>query len=169
VLGASVFFAPEGGLSWYTHLVVTGNTWADTLGTAGHLYERHAGYDKVTHLLGGVALTAAVSDVLRALDERGVTRLVLARRLLVAMLVMLVVNLGWELYEFLGDVAFHSERHHGRLDTGYDLIADVAGGLLSAFIIWIASGGSVAAHAAPTYAPSGVIATVERQQERGGA
>jgi hypothetical protein len=83
--------------------------------------------------------------------------------------VTLVVNIGWELYEFLGDVAFHSERHRGRLDTGYDLIADVAGGLLSAFIIWIASGGSVGARAAPTYAVSGATATIEGQRERGGS
>jgi hypothetical protein len=41
VVAMSSVFAREGGLSWYTHLVVTGNTWADTLGTAGHLYERH--------------------------------------------------------------------------------------------------------------------------------
>ena len=55
-------FSPEGGLSWFTHMVVIINTWADSLGTAGHLYDRYVSYDKVTHFLGGVMLTATQLD-----------------------------------------------------------------------------------------------------------
>jgi hypothetical protein len=139
VVALTIWLAPQGGLSWYTHLVVTVNTWADTLGTAGHLYERHAMYDKVTHFLAGVALTAAAADILRALDERGVIRLGLAWRLQLAMTLTLLLNLGWEGYEYLGDVVFASERHRGTLDTGYDLVSDMAGALVSALVISVSS------------------------------
>jgi hypothetical protein len=145
VLGASVWFAAEGGLSWYTHLVVTGNTWADTFGTAGHLYERHAAYDKITHFLAGVAITAAAADVLRALDERGAIRLALVRRLLVAMHVTLVINIGWESYEYVGDFVFDSERHRGSLDTAYDFAFDMSGAVVSALVIWMLAAGRLAA------------------------
>jgi hypothetical protein len=32
IVALDVYFAREGGLSWYTHLVVAANTWADTFG-----------------------------------------------------------------------------------------------------------------------------------------
>jgi uncharacterized membrane protein YjdF len=137
VVAMSSVFASEGGLSWYTHLVVTGNTWADTLGTAGHLYERHVTYDKITHFLAGVALTAAAADVLRAMNRRGWIRLVLGRQLALAVAVALLANIGWEIYEYVGDVVFQSERHRGALDTAYDFVSDLGGALVSALIIWI--------------------------------
>ena len=135
VVALSVWLAREGGLSWYTHLVVTVNTWADTLGTAGHLYERHDSYDKITHFLAGIAITAAGADVIRAINKRGWIRLTLARQLLLAASLTLAINLGWEAYEYLGDVLFQSERHRGRLDTAYDLVSDLSGALVSVLII----------------------------------
>lgn len=137
MLALSVWLAPQGGLSWYTHFVVAANTWADTLGTAGHLYERHSSYDKVTHFFAGVAITAAAADILRALDERDVLRRMLPSRLLLAIGLTLVINIGWEVYEYVGDVVFHSERHRGALDTSYDLFSDLTGALASVVAIWI--------------------------------
>jgi Predicted membrane protein (DUF2238) len=137
VVALSILFRREGGLSWYTHLVVTGNTWADTLGTAGHMYERYVTYDKLTHFLAGVALTAAAADVLRALNKRGWIRLALGRQLALAVAIALLMNIGWELYEYVGDVVFQSERHRGGLDTAYDFVSDLGGALVSALIIWI--------------------------------
>jgi uncharacterized membrane protein YjdF len=150
LLGLGVAFAREGGLSWYTHLVVTANTWADTLGTAGHLYERHASYDKVTHFFAGVAIVAAVADVLRALDERGLLRWTLQRRLAVAVAATLVLNLGWEAYEYLGDILFDTGRHKGALDTTYDLVADLAGALVSVAVLAGTARGAYAGARSPS-------------------
>jgi hypothetical protein len=135
LLAFGAAFADEGGFSWYTHLAVTANTWADTFGTAGHLYDRHASYDKVTHFFAGVAIVAAVADLLRALDQRGVLRWTLQRRLVFAVAATLVLNLGWETYEYLGDLLFDTGRHKGGLDTAYDLAADLAGALLSVAVL----------------------------------
>ena len=131
LLGFGAAFEREGGFSWYTHLAVTANTWADTLGTAGHFYERHSSYDKVTHFVAAVAIVAAVVDVLRALDERGVIRWTLQPRLLLAVGTTLVLTIGWEAYEYLGDLLFDTGRHKGSLDTTYDLAAELAGALIA--------------------------------------
>jgi uncharacterized membrane protein YjdF len=136
IVALDVYFAREGGLSWYTHLVVTANTWADTFGTAAHLYERHSSYDKVTHFCAGIAITVAAADVLRGLDERGVLRRPLVWRLVAAMTITLALNIGWETYEYLGDVVFQSGRHQGSLDTTYDFVSDMTGALVSVFLIW---------------------------------
>jgi hypothetical protein len=148
MIALTIWFAPQGGLSWYTHLLVTANTWADTFGTAGHLYERHASYDKVTHFLAGVAITGATADILRALDARGTLRLPLRRRLQLAVTLTLLLNIGWETYEYLGDVVFHSERHRGSLDTAYDLLSDVTGALLVSLLLSLACSRKQAAVAA---------------------
>lgn len=148
MLVLTVWSAPQGGFSWYTYLVVAVNTWADTLGTAGHLYDRHASYDKVTHFLTGVALTAAAADILRILSARGRIRLRPEACLLLAIGVALVLNVGWEVYEYVGDALFESTRHRGHLDTAYDLGADLAGALVSAAVLLLL-GRRALARAAP--------------------
>ncbi|HKG24501.1 MAG TPA: hypothetical protein VKB09_02585, partial [Thermomicrobiales bacterium] len=136
VLTLSVVFAPEGGLPWYTHLVVTATTWFDTLGTAGHMYDRYDVYDKITHFAGGVAITAAAASVFYALMIRGVLSWSLARRLLTAVAISVAVGGIWEFYEYFGDVLFSTGRHAGRLDTLYDLISDTTGSLVIVILIW---------------------------------
>jgi hypothetical protein len=82
-------------------------------------------------------LTAAAADVLRALNTRGWIRLMVGRQLALAVAIALLANIGWELYEYVGDVVFQSERHRGALDTAYDFDSDLSGALVSALIIWI--------------------------------
>jgi uncharacterized membrane protein YjdF len=136
LLAVHAMFAPEGGLSWYTHVVVTADTWADTLGTAGHFYDRYSVYDKITHFGGGVALTAVAANVLAALAKRGVVSWSLRVRLAAAVAIMLVLNIGWETYEWLGDAVFSTGRHQGNLDTIYDFVSDITGALVSAVLLW---------------------------------
>jgi hypothetical protein len=131
-----VAFAAQGGLAWYAHLLVTADTWADTLGTAGHLYDRYAVYDKVTHFCGGVALTAVAASILSALSKRGVIHWSLATRLAMAVAATIVLNIGWEAYEYLGDVVLGTGRHQGELDTTYDFVSDITGALVVVVSLW---------------------------------
>jgi uncharacterized membrane protein YjdF len=135
VVALTSWSAQSGGFSWYTYLVILANTWADTLGTAGHLYENHASYDKLTHFLSGVALTAAAIDLLRSLRARGVVRISLTRCLFVAIASTFVINIGWETYEYLSEAVFHATRHAGALDTMYDFVSDMAGATASAIVV----------------------------------
>jgi hypothetical protein len=129
-------FLAQGGLSWLTHLIVVSVTWADTLGTAGHLYEHFVAYDKITHLLGVAAITAASADVFGCMARRGTLSWSLSTRLLVAVGIGVLLGVAWEVYEYLGDDVFQTGRHKGAADTIYDLISDTAGALVVATLLW---------------------------------
>jgi hypothetical protein len=136
LLVVDVAFAAQGGLAWYTHLLVTADTWADTLGTAGHLYDRFTVYDKVTHFAGGLALTAAAADILAALARRGSIRWPFATRQLAAVAATMILNVGWETYEYLGDALLGTGRHQGEFDTTYDFASDFAGAIVVVLSLW---------------------------------
>jgi hypothetical protein len=128
-------FAAQGGLSSLTYSVVALSTWADTLGTAGHMYDRYAVYDKIIHFGGGLAITAVAADLLFArLRKRGKPQ-PLRPTLLLAVATSSVLNVSWEVYEYLGDRVFSTGRHAGWLDTTYDLIADTTGALIACWLL----------------------------------
>jgi hypothetical protein len=136
VLFLNGMFAEEGGMAWQTHAVVVGATLADTLGTAGHMYDRWGPYDKVVHFSSGAAFAAGGYQALAFLKRRGVIAWEPFKRGIVAIVLsFLVVGVIWETYEYLSDVVFSSGRVHGWGDTFGDLIADTSGAILAiAFI-----------------------------------
>ncbi|MCC6792234.1 MAG: phosphatase PAP2 family protein [Thermomicrobiales bacterium] len=128
-------FVAQGGLSWLTYAVVVLATWADTLGTAGHMYDRYAGYDKIIHFGGGVAITAVAADLICAHRRKRGARPRLRQALMMALAISLVLNVGWEVYEYLGDRVFSTGRHAGWLDTTYDLICDTTGAIVALILL----------------------------------
>jgi len=136
VLFFNGMFAEEGGMAWQTHAIVVGATLADTLGTAGHMYERWGPYDKVVHFSSGAAFAAGVYQALAFLKRRGVIAWEPLKRGLLAIIVsIVVVGFIWETYEYLSDVVFGSGRVHGWGDTIGDLISDTTGAILSITVI----------------------------------
>jgi len=136
VLSLDALFVEEGGMAWQTHLLVVGATLADTLGTAGHLYEKVVPYDKFVHFAGGAALAAGAFQSLTFLDRRGVMMMSpIKRAILSAMISLLIAGVIWETYEFLSDVVFGSGRVHGWGDTIGDLIADTLGAITAVTIM----------------------------------
>lgn len=135
VISLEKYFRPEGGLSWLTYAVVTIATWADTLGTAGHLYDRYRAYDKFIHFGGGVAITAVSADLLFAHRRKRGLPQQLKATLLIAALMSFTLTTGWEIYEYLGDRVFSTGRHAGWLDTAYDMISDAAGTLVALVLL----------------------------------
>ncbi len=136
VLSLDALFVDEGGMAWQTHLLVVGATLADTLGTAGHLYDKIVPYDKFVHFAGGAALAAGAFQSLTFLDRRGILAMTPLKRALVSALIsFLVAGLIWETYEYLGDVVFGSGRVHGWGDTIGDMIADSLGAITAVTIM----------------------------------
>ncbi|MCC6791977.1 MAG: phosphatase PAP2 family protein [Thermomicrobiales bacterium] len=129
-------FFDEGGFSWFTHLVVIVNTWADALGTAAHMYDRYVSYDKFTHFLGGVMLTAAAADIIFAIQRRRKVATTGLRVLTYAIGISVGLGAAWEIYEYFGDILFDTGRHAGAIDTWYDLISDSVGSVVSAVLLW---------------------------------
>jgi len=130
-------FADEGGIAFQTHVVVVGATLADTLGTAGHLYDRWAPYDKLVHFASGAAFAAGAYQALNFLHRRGVLDWSIARRgLIAAATSIMTVGIMWELYEYLSDAIFKSGRVQSRIDTYGDLVADTLGALVAVAVIY---------------------------------
>jgi hypothetical protein len=127
---------PWGGFSWFTHLVIVINTWADSLGTAGHMYSKYVEYDKITHFLGGVMLTAAAADIIFAIQKRRNADVQPLRILTWAICISVGMGAAWELYEYYGDILFNTGRHAGAIDTSYDLVSDSVGSMVGAAMLW---------------------------------
>lgn len=136
IMIVSVKFSREGGLSLVTHGIIVVTTYADTLGTAGHMYDRFVAYDKVTHFLGTAAIASAAGDVLLALHRRGSITWSPAVIMLSAIAIAMTLAVGWEVYEYFGDRIFGTGRHDGAEDTTYDIISDFAGAIVAASLLY---------------------------------
>jgi PAP2 superfamily len=137
VLYLSERFAEQGGLSLLSHAIVVVTTYADTLGTAGHMYDRYITYDKVTHFLGTAAVASVCADCLLAMTRKGSLAWSVPRAFTTAILVAIATGIGWEIYEYFGDKLFNTGRHAGAEDTIYDIISDSVGAsVAAALLLW---------------------------------
>lgn len=121
--------------SWETRTIVAATTYADTLGTAGHLYDRYAVYDKITHFAGTAAITAICFEVVTLLLSRGRILPPTASPVLMAIGFGVFCGFIWEVYEYLGDAAFNTGRVQGRQDTWHDLVSDTAGAVVATLLL----------------------------------
>jgi uncharacterized membrane protein len=136
LLALESIFYDEGGLAWQTHVILEATVIADVVGTSSDLYHSYQHYDKIVHFSSGAALAAAVYDILNCLTKRGVFRSTPRRRMVIAVAMsFLVAGVSWEVYEYLGDVVFHTDRVQSRLDTIHDLISNFCGAVLAASIL----------------------------------
>lgn len=136
ILILSVHFSAQGGFSLLTHVIIVVTTYADTLGTAGHMYDRYISYDKITHFLGSAAVASAVGDVLIAKSRKG--SLSWSPRKMMIMAAGIAIGMGalWEVYEYVGDRLLDTGRDGGVTDTTYDLISDSAGAIFAAVLLY---------------------------------
>jgi len=137
VIVFSVHFSEEGGFSVLTHSIVIVTTYADTLGTAAHMYDRFISYDKFTHFFGCAAVASAMGDLLINMSRRGTIDWPPVKLLLVAAALAIGAGMAWEIYEYIGDHLLDTGRHNGRVDTTYDLISDTIGAIVAiCFLYW---------------------------------
>lgn len=137
ILVFSVHYADEGGFSLLTHSIVIITTYADTFGTAAHMYDRFISYDKFTHFFGCAAVASAMGDLLINMSRKGTIDWRPSKLLVIAVGLAIGAGLAWEIYEFVGDKLLDTGRHNGRVDTTYDLISDTIGALVAAvFLYW---------------------------------
>jgi hypothetical protein len=137
IVALSVHYADEGGFSILTHAIVIVTTYADTIGTAAHMYDRFISYDKFTHFFGCAAVASAMGDLLINMYRRGTIDWSPSKLILVAVGLAIGAGMVWEIYEFIGDHLLDTGRHNGRVDTTYDLVSDSIGALVAAvFLYW---------------------------------
>ncbi len=164
LLAGEYMLAEEGGLSWQTHLFAVVCLFADTIGTDGNLYANIAEYDKLTHFLGAAAITSGLAEAFRVLPARGFGGPAARTRIFIAIGLGIAVGVGWEVYEYLGDVVFHTTRVQGSTDTALDLVFDTLGATAAGFLGWKRSTsfiGMERAFAVPASAASGAESPVK--------
>lgn len=118
-------------LAGLTIVLVAAAVWFDALGNFQHWYGEFWWWDRVTHTIGGMAVTAFFIDVYAA---RLTTGLKISRSLAVwiGFLVGQLVAALYEVSEWLGDWWFHTERVRGLYDSPRDLFFNLVGGL----VVW---------------------------------
>lgn len=136
ILWLSVHYAKEGGFSLLTHSIIVITTFADTLGTAGHMYDRYISYDKITHFLGSAAVASAIGDVLIAKSRKGSLNWSPRKMMIMAAGIAIGMGAMWEVYEYVGDRLLDTGRDGGMADTTYDLISDSAGAIAAAVLLY---------------------------------
>jgi len=93
-------------------------------------------YDLSAHYLGALASTVFLwSIICWAVSPRGPPRENGRRKLLAAMLLVIVASVFFELAEFSTDAVFGWANFHAGIDTLGDLIFDFAGVLTAGFVI----------------------------------
>jgi uncharacterized membrane protein YjdF len=87
-------------------------------------------YDKVAHLVSSI--TVAVLGFVAAVIMDRYTEIKLNRPMIVFFVIIFTMSLGafWEITEFLSDNLFGTQLQVGLGDTMYDLIFDLAGGII---------------------------------------
>lgn len=138
VLSVELAFLQQGGLGWPTHTVISATVIADVVGTSSDLYHAWGPYDKFVHVSSAAALSAGSFDILAGLNKRGIVNMTGLKRWFTAGAIsFLIAGLIWELYEYLADVVFHTDRVQGRIDTRNDLISNITGATVAATVAWL--------------------------------
>lgn len=122
-------------ISIVTILVVLGAVWIDALGNFQHLYAQYWWYDRLTHAVGGLAVSALFMDL--ALARRLITKSSVSTTLVLwfGFLLGQFVAAMYEVSEWLGDWWFATERVRGPYDSPRDLFFNALGGLVILLIL----------------------------------
>lgn len=137
VLYFSKWLRRRGGkLSLLTFILVASAVWLDALGNFQHLYAGFWWWDRLTHTVGGMALSAGFIDYFLARRKVGMQ----ASWNVAAWLGVLVGQLIGSIYEiseWLGDFWFDTHRVQGLYDTPRDLFQNLVGGLTVLLLMFL--------------------------------
>ncbi len=122
-------------LSWLTVVLVFGAVWLDASGNFQHLYGGFWWWDRVTHFIGGMAVSAGFIDFYQAWRRTGKLNVTWGQAAWLGFLVGQFVGAMYEVSEYLGDWWFHTERVRGPYDTPHDLLNNMLGGVAVVLIL----------------------------------
>lgn len=117
-------------LHWVVLFIICAGIWLDALGNFQHFYGSLWWWDRLTHAVGGLAVTAAVAIVTFSLWNAG--RLKISWRVANLYAFSLAQTLGaiYEVSEWVGDVLFATHRVGDHFDSPRDLFFNMLGGLI---------------------------------------
>lgn len=124
-------------LSWITILFAASAVWLDALGNFQHMYAGFWWWDRVTHTVGGMALSAGFIDLFLSYRKAGKLHAGWTWAAWMGVLVGQLVGSVYEISEWLGDYWFHTERVRGQYDSAHDLFQNLVGGLFVLLLFWL--------------------------------
>jgi hypothetical protein len=127
-------------LSALTLLIVAGGIWLDALGNFQHFYGRWWWYDRLTHGVGGMAVTAFFTDVFLARQRIGQLQVTRGAALWLGFLLGQFVGSMYEVSEWIGDELFATHRVQGLFDAPRDLLNNAVGGVVATVLFWLTQG-----------------------------
>lgn len=125
-------------LNWVVLFIVSGAVWLDAIGNFAHYYAQFWWWDRLTHAMGGLAVTAGFYIMTIALWKAGRMRVSWIVVNLYAFAVGQTLGALYEVSEWVGDVLFATHRVQGPFDSPRDLFFNMAGGLLALIVgaVW---------------------------------
>lgn len=117
-------------IHWVVLLVIAGSIWLDAMGNFLHYYGRFWWWDRLTHAVGGLALTVGFYVVCYSLWRSGRLKVSWFVLNLYAFSLSQLVGMVYEVSEWVGDALFKTGRIGGLYDTPRDLFFNIVGGLV---------------------------------------
>lgn len=124
-----------GRLSMATWLIVAGAVWLDALGNFQHLYAGYWWYDRLSHTIGGMAVSALFIDFFLTQAKRGRWLIGAWPAIWFGFLLGQMMAAFYEITEWLGDMWFDTHRVVYTYDTPHDLFFNLLGGLVMVALI----------------------------------
>lgn len=125
-----------GRLSTFTIMIVLAGIWLDALGNFAGWYGAFWWYDRITHGVGGMAVTALFIDLLQA-QGRFTGPITKLTALWVGFFLGQFVASMYEVSEWIGDELFNTARVRSAFDTPRDLLNNTLGGLVAVGWFWL--------------------------------
>lgn len=116
-------------IHWITLVIIASSVWLDAIGNFQHFYVRFWWWDRLTHAIGGLAVTVGIYVVTIALWQAGRFRVSWRTVNLYAFSVAQVLGVLYEVSEWIGDVLFATGRVGGPFDTPRDIFFNMLGGV----------------------------------------
>lgn len=123
-------------LHWIVLLILSASVWLDALGNFQHYYFTIWWWDRLTHAVGGLAVTAGLYACIIGLWRA--QRLPVSWRVANLYAFTLAQTLGavYEVSEWIGDLWFGTHRVGDRFDSPRDIFFNILGGLLVMAVGW---------------------------------
>jgi uncharacterized membrane protein YjdF len=123
-------------LHWVVLLILSAAVWLDALGNFQHYYVTIWWWDRLTHAVGGLAVTAGLYITIIGLWRA--KRLGVSWRVANVYAFALAQTLGamYEVSEWLGDIWFGTHRVGERFDSPRDIFFNIVGGLVVVALGW---------------------------------
>lgn len=126
-------------LSLATVVFVAGSVWLDALGNFQQFYGAYWWYDRVTHGVGGMAVTALFIDLFLARRKMGMT-ISWATAVWFGFLLGQFLGSTYEVSEWIGDELFQTARVRSAFDAPRDLLNNAIGGIAAVALFWLNRG-----------------------------